>query len=94
MSDRTPTFSRNISLGNLIQILVVCVGFAAAWFAMDLRSQANTSEIVAARLELKEIEERLRNVENDQARSDERYNNLLTLLSRIDARLERIEAAQ
>lgn len=94
MTDRAPVYTRQISFGNILQILALVIGLGAGWFAMDHRSQTNTEQVIKARAELEEIEVRLREVERDQARADERYSNMLTLLARIDARLERIEAAQ
>jgi hypothetical protein len=101
MAERTPLFSRQISVGNIIQIAVVIVGISTAWFAMDYRSQGNSQAILGISIDLVQLQKdiksyqiELRELEKDQIRADERYSNMLTLLARIDSRLERIEAAQ
>lgn len=86
-----PVFQKQISLGNVIQIAVLLVGMSGAWFVMDNRSTNNADQITQTRVLVTALEVRLRTVENTQARSDERFSNILALLSQIDSRLERIE---
>ena len=88
---RKPTFLNQISVGNLLQILVLLVGLTSAWFVMDTRSKINSGYISEIRTDVADLQTRMREVERSQARSDERFSNILTLLARIDKRLERIE---
>lgn len=107
-----PSFSTQISLGNLIQILLIVAAGVAGF--QQIRSSTNANSILISAtaeqvLELKEttteaiklayeatkdiddLTPRMRAVENQQARADERLTAILTLLNRIDSRLERIE---
>lgn len=98
-----PTFSWQISFGNLVQMGVLLVGITGGWFIIDGRSQGNQAgvlEIKALVLQMdqrqadyqKDVDVRLRFLENQWVRSDERYTSILTLIGKIDGRLERIEA--
>lgn len=94
MSEKTPVFNRSISIGNLIQILVMVIGLASAWFLMDGRSKSNTEHLVNLKRDFEIVEDRIRYLETEQAKADVRFDNILGLLNRIDTRLERIEANQ
>lgn len=98
-----PTFSWQISFGNLVQLAVLLVGITAGWVIIDGRSQSNqrgVDEIKALVVQMGDRQEtyqrdtdvRLRFLESQWVRSDERNTSILTLLGRVDARLERIEA--
>lgn len=98
MSDKPPLFSRQISVGNVLQIGIMIVGLTIGWITMDLRSQGNQEALVTIsgdvadlQTDIDSLDARLRNVETEQARADERFGSILAILSRIDARLERIE---
>lgn len=93
-----PRFTSTISLGNVIQILALVVGGVGAYYALDARAAGNERQLIEVRDALRAerekrlgFEVRLREVETNQARADERMTNILQLLTRIDARLERIE---
>jgi predicted nuclease with TOPRIM domain len=101
-------FRPEISLGAIIQIVILIVGMAVSWAIMDARSQQNTEAIRDVKEQIERlpndlkgefdgktvrIEERVRSLENTAARSDERFSNLIALLSKLDSRLERIESA-
>lgn len=86
-----PEFTPAISLGNLIQIAVLLVGLGGAWAILSTNLDYQASRIAANSAAIREIEVRVRTLEANYARSDERYASLLALLSRIDNRLERIE---
>lgn len=103
MSPRTPAFPWSISLGNVLQILITTAVVAGAFYTVDQRSQTNAREIereAEQRAELRDqvsrdivaLEGRVRSLEQSFARSDERLANILTLLGRIDNRLEKFEA--
>lgn len=80
--------------------LVVAV--AVAWGIMSERGETTRTqmqevrdtlmqEVSARRESLSSIEERVRTLESNQARADERFNSVLQILGRIEVRLERIE---
>lgn len=80
--------------------LVVAV--AVAWGIMSERGETTRSQMQEVRDTLKQevdtrreslssIEARVRTLESSQARADERFNSVLQILGRIEARLERIE---
>jgi hypothetical protein len=99
-----PSFSQNISLGNVIQIVAMIVTVAIGWQQMSGLAGSNAAEIekiskamddaeAKAATDIRDHETRLRRLEDSAARSDERMANILNLLARIDGRLERIERA-
>ena len=101
MAEKQPLFNRSISVGNILQIVVLVASVMFAWSTMDQRSQKNTEAVSATKAEIIEVKEdvqrlrdEVRRLEIDQVRSREQYNNLVELLTKIDARLERIEARQ
>lgn len=98
-----PGFQWQISLGNVIQIALLLLGVGISWATFDARITNNTdaikaardaseAAIKAARVETERItsdhEARLRVVETGLTRTDERLTSILSILSRIDARLE------
>lgn len=101
MSEHTgarPRFSPQISLGNVIQIGVLVVGMAVGWTQLQSAVEVNAraidvlgEEVEARRMRAEAMEVRLRALENEAARADERFSNILTMLARIDSKLERIE---
>jgi outer membrane murein-binding lipoprotein Lpp len=96
-----PKFLNQISLGTWITIIMIAVGGAGAFQAVrsDTESIKEAlsyvrSEIDATRQEGDAVASRVRVLENEQARADERFSNILAFLTRIDGRLERIERGQ
>jgi len=94
----SPKLPWEISLGNILTIVVLGVGVAMAFSTVDARTQANAEKISGVSVSVLEIrrekdamEARLRAVEARSARDHERMANILTLLARIDQRLDRIE---
>lgn len=97
-----PKFSWQISLGNVLQIGSMIVGLTVGWMALESRSKQNEMRLDALDSTITSIQTqvlngqnktdaRLGSLEQDRARADERFSNILALLSRIDTRLERIE---
>lgn len=86
-----PEFTKQISFGQVIQILVLVAGFWGGYVLLQKQSEDNAEAIQDARSERVALEIRIRSVENQQARADERFSNILGYLARIDSRLERIE---
>lgn len=97
-----PRFTDQISLGNVIQIGVILAAAVAAFVTFKSETEQNAREWREAATERSIIEReaaeergkfdvRLRTLENQQARADERFSSILSYLARIDGRLERIE---
>ena len=91
-----------ISVGNLLNLAALCVAVAVAWGIMSERGENTKDQLEALRTTLQQevatrrdgqasIESRVRALESSQARADERFNSVLQVLGRIEARLERIE---
>lgn len=86
-----PNFVWELNFGHVLQALVTCAAVMAGWFTLDARSQANATAIVAIQEQTRDMELRMRTMELQVARADERYSAILDMLARIDTRLERIE---
>ena len=80
----------------------LAVAVAVAWGIMSERGETTRTQMQEVRDTLKQevdnrreslsaIEARVRTLESSQARADERFNSVLQVLGRIEARLERIE---
>lgn len=89
-----PKMQWQFSIGNITQIAVFLVTLAVGWTTMSAQIKTNTQAISEGKAARSEMEMRLRAMENSNARADERLSNIFTLLSRIDARLERIEQTE
>lgn len=86
-----PTFTTSISLGNVLTLVALMAAGVAAFSTMQGQVNVNQKAIEAIKVEAIAARSRLRAVELDTARSEERLTSIHSLLSRIDARLERIE---
>lgn len=90
-----PTFTSQISLGNWITLFVLFCSLAVGWGVMKTQQEANQAAISkidsAFQSHAVGVRNRLRVLENEDVRAQERYSSMLQLLNRIDARLERIE---
>ena len=84
-------YKPQITLGNLIQIASMLVLVTIAFQALNGKATANAESISKTTLELKAQDARLRALETATSRSDERLTNMIAILNKIDARLERIE---
>jgi hypothetical protein len=89
--DLKPIFTRQFSFGNAVQIGVLLVSLAVVYATLDARSKANTEATLANRQAIAAQELRMRALEQNFARTDERLSSILTLVTRIDAKLERLE---
>lgn len=87
----TTEYKPQITLGNLIQIGIMLATGAMAFATVNGRAATNAENISKNVASISSLESRTRTLENSLARSDERTANILQLLNRIDARLERIE---
>lgn len=86
-----PKMNWQISIGNVIQIAGFVVALALGWATLSGQVNSNTTAINNAMSIHDNLETRLRTLENTSARSEERLNNILTLLAKIDAKLENFE---
>lgn len=97
-----PKIENRMSLGNFINLIALVVAVAVGWGVMSERGESTRDQMtqisdtlrqeVAARREgIGALEGRIRTLESSQARADERFNSVLQVLGRIEARLERIE---
>jgi len=86
-----PRWSSQISMGNVIQIVGMLVLAAAGYARLEVTTTSLIDRTEAQEEAITELARRVRTLETDQARADERMASILTLLGRIDARLERIE---
>lgn len=86
-----PAFTPFISLGNMLQIGALIASAIIGYVLIDARSTTNARDIAVISKLQDEIETRIRTLEKDSARNDERFSNILALLAKIDDRLERIE---
>lgn len=84
-------YKPQITLGNLIQIGVTVFAVGAGYATLDGRITKNGESIDTNKTIISAQDTRLRDLETSRARFDERFTNILALLSRIDAKLERIE---
>lgn len=91
-----------ISYGNILNLVALAVAVAVAWGVMSERGENTKAQLDALRGTLTDevrarrdgqgaLEARIRALESSQARADERFNSVLQVLGRIEARLERIE---
>lgn len=98
-----PKIENRLSVGNIINLVALVGAIAVGWGVMSERGEqtreqmsdirSTLSQEVAVRRDAQaSLEARIRALESSQARADERFNSVLQVLGRIEARLERIEA--
>ena len=94
----SPKFTAQISLGNVLQILLILVGGISFSFALQAATDQNARDIEQIRAEraelratLNELDTRVREAERNAVRIEERLQGIHGLLMRIDNRLARIE---
>lgn len=88
-----PKVRWDFSIGNLVNLAVLIVGIGVAWGVMSSRSESSQSALLKLNTNVYNIEERVRTLELNQTRSDERLSNILQSLARIESRLERFETS-
>ena len=97
-----PKIDSRISLGNILTFAGLVVAVAVGWGVMRERGETTRENMTELRETLRQevstrregqgaLEARIRALESSQARADERFNSVLQVLGRIEARLERIE---
>lgn len=86
-----PQFSMSFNLGHLLQILSLVIAATIGWITMDHRTTTNAKRLDVVEARDAEQSVRLRNIETTQARADERFISIMSILGRIEGRLERME---
>lgn len=97
-----PQIENKMTIGNILNLLALVVAVAVGWGVMSERGESTRSELTDIKETLRQevstrregqgaLEARIRALESSQARADERFNSVLQVLGRIEARLERIE---
>lgn len=79
----------DFSLGNIINLAAMGVAVAVAWGAMTERSDVTHRGIKEVEAMQSSSETRIRALEMNQARADERLASILQIVSRIETRLEK-----
>lgn len=98
-----PKIENRLSVGNIINLVALVGAIAVGWGVMSERGEQTREQMADIRATLSQevatrrdnqgsLEARIRALESSQARADERFNSVLQVLGRIEARLERIEA--
>ena len=71
-----PTLNGQISLGNVIQLVVLVVAIVGGWVTIEQRSEAAVLAATQNKAELVEFELRIRTLENKDARDSEQLRTL------------------
>lgn len=79
----------DFSLGNLINLAAMAIAVAVAWGSMSERSDLTHRGIKELETLQTASETRIRTLEMNQARADERLSSILQIVSRIETRLEK-----
>jgi hypothetical protein len=98
----SPKYRPDVSLGSLLQIAVLLIGLGSGYAAIQGQVKANAAAIAESMARIAEqgdqmksqfngVELRVRMLENEQARADERFSSIIAGLARIETRLERID---
>lgn len=84
-----PTMRWDFSLGNLINLAAMGIACAVAWGSMTERSDVTHRGIKELETVQTTTDVRIRALEMNQARADERLASILQIVSRIESRLEK-----
>ena len=86
-----PSITPNISLGNLLNILAMLIAVVVAWSNISNVAQANAKDLTKIDKRVTDFEMRVRTLENNATRVDERLLNIIGMLTKIDDKLEKME---
>ena len=93
-----PVFTRTISFGNVVQIATLLLAVGAGWATLngELGNVGEDVEAVSARVDdgaaqRAAVEVRVRALEIEAARADERYSQLVTMIAAIRDSIIRLE---
>lgn len=87
--DHNPYIRWDFSIGNVINLAAMGIAIAVAWGSMSERSDITHKGIKEMEAMQAASETRIRALEMNQARADERLSSILQIVSRIEARLEK-----
>ncbi|OOY16709.1 hypothetical protein [Thioclava sp. DLFJ4-1] len=90
-SERGITLNKSLAWTILTALIAGGFWVGSQVTALQSITQDNKARSADQSAEITVINNRLRSIETQQARSDEKFSNILGYLTRIDARLERIE---
>ena len=97
---KSPLFSRQISLGNILTVIGMVIALVGGWYGMQARIEAATASISTMERNLIELEggqkavmARVRANEIAITRQDERWNQVSQFMARIETTVQRIEQA-
>jgi len=91
MNIQTPKYGNWLTFGNVLTIMFGVISATGMFFIMDARTQSNERYIVEIRSDVSKVEEDVRVLQTDSARSEEKYIAIFNLLNRIDSKIERLE---
>lgn len=80
-----------MSLEFVLQLGAMLVAITVAYTALDNRSKYTETGLIDVKGEVIQLKAQVRDVETSQVRLDERFVNIMTLLTQINERLERAE---
>lgn len=100
-----PVFTPNLSFGNVLTIVTLIVGGAIAWGQMSAQLSAERDLRLASQVQFEQsldvtsdnnakVEQRLRDLEQQQARVDERFTMILTLMTDLKAQVTKLAEKQ
>lgn len=80
-----------MSVEFVLQLGAIIVSLTIGYVTIDMKTSQTQKAADDLLAETKSLQGRVREVETQQIRLDERFTNIMTLLSRIDQRLEKSE---
>lgn len=96
-----PVLTPNLSFGNVLTIVTLVVGGAIAWGQLTAQLSAEKDLRLASQIQFEQsldlasdnnskVEQRLRDLEQQQARVDERFTMILTLMTDLKAQVTKL----
>lgn len=96
-----PVFTRTISFGNMVQIALILIALGGAWATMQGELADMGEDVIAERDRIDDaieariaVEARVRALEIEAARADERYSQLVAMISTIRDSIVRLEQSK
>lgn len=83
-----------ISLEFVLHVVGVIVAVTVAYVSLDARNTANEKDIVELKTQMRASQAEMKDIQSHQVRMDERFTNIMTLLTQINDRLQRQEERQ
>lgn len=90
----SPQLIPTISFGQVLQIGILVFGIGAGYAMLSSQGEGNEVALRIASEERKSLEIRVRGLELQNARAQEQYSAIIGILSKMDARLERMEVVK